>query len=88
MNGLCEKHKDHYDYCHVCNYDELQSKYNELRKAIKKIHGIHNLGDAIYDVRERVNDANDGHKGSTWDHPDVVAYNKAVETVVLHINHG
>lgn len=51
--------------------------------AIRKINELHNLDDAVYDVRARASEKMDRSDGSTsWDHPDVKAYGEACR--VLH----
>ena len=42
----------------------------ECAKAVRTIDDLHNLGDAVYVVRER--------EGEGWDGPKVTAYSKAV----------
>lgn len=52
-------------------------------RAIRTINSYHNLGDAIYAVRERA--ANDqGFEGNTWEHPAVQEYNAAVQLLQEH----
>lgn len=53
----------------------------ELLEAMKTIDRLNPLGDAIYQVRSRAAESGDGFEGNTWEHPDVIAYGKAVETV-------
>lgn len=49
-----------------------------LIAAIRVVNHHHNLGDAVYNVRER-HGADDGFDGDSWQHPKVIAYSVAVE---------
>ena len=55
--------------------------HEELLAAVREVNRLNNLGDAIYDVRARVETSEIPVGGSTWDHPDVVAYSSAVEVI-------
>jgi hypothetical protein len=52
-----------------------------IAEAIRTINKYHDLGDAIYDVRQRYgSDKVNGrpYKGDSWLHPIVTEYNNAV----------
>lgn len=49
-----------------------------LLAAIRAVNQHHDLGDAVYEVRER-HGSDDGFTGDSWTHPTVIAYSKAVE---------
>lgn len=51
--------------------------YNELLDAVRTVNRIHNLGDAIYTVRER--------EAQGWDGPQVTEYGNAVNTINKHL---
>lgn len=51
--------------------------YNELLEAVRTVNRIHNLGDAIYAVRER--------EAAGWDGPQVTEYGNAVSTINKHL---
>lgn len=56
-------------------------RLERIEAAIKTINTHHNLGDAVYDVRERHGgDKVKGRqfKGNSWEHPTVKAYSDAV----------
>jgi hypothetical protein len=50
-------------------------------EAIRIINKHHNLGDAVYAVRERAA-GDSSYKGDSWRHPNVTAYSDVVK--VLH----
>lgn len=58
---------------------------DKLIAAIRTINQHHNLGDAIYDVRERVTSRDPAYKGDSWQHPTVTEYSKALDTVAEEI---
>lgn len=45
---------------------------------IRIVNHYHNLGDAVYRVRE-YHGADDGYTGDSWQHPKVIEYSAAVE---------
>lgn len=49
---------------------ELVAEVRRLRALIEIVNEAHNLGDAVYDVRER--------EGLGWDGPQVTAYTSAI----------
>lgn len=51
----------------------------QIIASIRTINALHNLGDAIYAVRDRVAEDDPGFTGNSWDHPSVKLYSKAVE---------
>ena len=55
--------------------------HEELLAAVREVNRLHNLGDAIYDVRSRVDLSSLPAGFSSWDHVDVVAYSKAVDVI-------
>jgi len=59
----------------------VSSVPDDLMEALRTINRLHNLGDAIYDVRERADYMDRPSGESSWDHPDVKAYSDAVEVV-------
>lgn len=60
----------------------------ELIEALRIVNKLNNLGDCVYQVRERVIELNDGFTGSSWGHPNVIAYGKAVEVINKAIAKG
>lgn len=52
-----------------------------LRAALDTINRLRDLGDAIYDLRERVDCSALPDNVSSWEHPDVKAYSDAVAVV-------
>ncbi len=52
----------------------------EVREAARVLIEEHNLGDFVYDVRSRI-DLPADYEGSTWDHPKVTSFARAVETL-------
>lgn len=58
-----------------------EARLERVLAAIRTVNEQHDLGDAIYDVRERFGgDPVDGQPftGSSWEHPTVTRYNDAV----------
>lgn len=53
----------------------------KLASAIRTINKLHDLGDAVYDVRGRVGEDFPEYTGNSWDHPTVKEYNDAVQTL-------
>ncbi len=53
-------------------------KIERVIKAIQIINKLHDLEDAVYDVRAAL-DFSDGFQGNSWDHPRVIAYSDAVK---------
>jgi hypothetical protein len=53
-------------------------RLERIEAAIKTINKHHNLGDAVYAVRDKAAESMPDGDGSTWDHPDVKAYSDAV----------
>lgn len=49
----------------------------ELKEAIRILVKDENLGDFIYNVRERANESG-RFKGNSWDHPRVKRFSDAV----------
>jgi hypothetical protein len=56
-----------------------------LMEALRTINRLHNLGDAIYDVRERADMTYAPIGATSWDHPDVKAYSDAVDVVYRYL---
>lgn len=52
-------------------------EYSELLDAIRAVNRIQDLGDSIYEVRER--------EGLGWEGPLVTEYNKSVEIIKKHL---
>lgn len=52
----------------------------ELRVALKVLMA-ENIGDSIYEVRERAALSHDGFEGNSWDHPRVKAFSDAISTI-------
>jgi hypothetical protein len=50
-------------------------------EALRTINRLHNLGDAVCDVRECADFSDRPEDENSWDHPDVKAYSDAVEVV-------
>lgn len=63
--------------------NEDQVTHQQLLAALVTLNRLHNLGDAVYDVRERADLSN--FAGSSWQHPDVVAYGEASAVVMRAI---
>lgn len=59
----------------------MEVTHQQLLDAIKEVDRLHNLGDAIYDVRSRIAESGEKYTGSSWDHPDVEAYSAAVTVI-------
>ena len=53
----------------------------DLKEALTVLLKEESIGDFIYDVRERAGAMNDGHKDSLWDHPRVMRYSDACQTL-------
>jgi hypothetical protein len=66
------------------------TKYNELLEAVRTVDELHNLDDAIYDVRARLLEIEDEEgstfEGSSWDHPRVLRYSEAVGVIRGHLD--
>lgn len=63
---------------------DLAERGERITAAIAIVDKHHNLGDQVYDVRERHGwDYVDGkpYEGESWQHPTVTAYGDAVETL-------
>lgn len=54
-----------------------EKDYNELLEAVRTVNRLHNLGDAIYAVRER--------ELQGWDGPEVTEFGNAVAIVKKHL---
>lgn len=63
--------------------DDAPVTHAQLLAALVTLNRLHNLGDAVYDVRERADLSN--FAGSSWQHPDVVAYGEASAVVMRAI---
>lgn len=55
---------------------------DELMQALGDLHSVHDLEDAVYDVRENIDWELEPFDGSSWDHPRVKKYSRAVETIL------
>lgn len=55
---------------------------DELMQALRDLHNIHDLEDAVYSVREEIDWEAEPFDGSSWDHPRVKKYSEAVETIL------
>ena len=51
-----------------------------LQEAVDTLLRFH-IGDMVYDIRERVDHSELEDGQSSWDHPDVIAWSKAVTTL-------
>lgn len=58
----------------------LRAELERVLSAIRTVNRLHNLGDAIYTVRENVSEIPPGCE-SAWEHPDVKAYSDAVQVL-------
>ena len=63
--------------------DALVEERDELASAVRDLDKIHDLGDAIYTVRERVVDDDPDFNGNSWDHPTVTRYSELVGRIRL-----
>ncbi len=52
----------------------------ELQEAVDTLLRFH-IGDMVYDIRERADHSELKEGQSSWEHPDVIAWSKAVETL-------
>ena len=43
------------------------------------------IGDFIYNIREHVFSDEPDFKGSSWEHPRVIAWNEACKAIVAHV---
>jgi hypothetical protein len=52
----------------------------QAKQALRTLNSLHDLGDAVYDVRERLTEEPwpEGVENS-WDHPRVLEYSSSVE---------
>lgn len=55
---------------------DVKEKYEELARAVTRLDQIHNLGDAIYTVKER--------ESLGWEGPLVTEYSNLVQTIAKH----
>lgn len=60
---------------------ELEVQLGKIIDAVRVINQHHNLGDAVYNVRESVISRDPAYQGDTWHHPIVNAYSDAVKTL-------
>lgn len=57
----------------------------KVAAALRTINRLHDLGDAIYNVRDRVVENDPKFNGNSWDHPTVKEYSDAVQTLRAEI---
>jgi hypothetical protein len=64
----------------------MKDPYTELLDAVRIINKLNNIGDGVYEVKNRLDD-NDlkNFKGGTWEHPKVIQYGEAVMVVNQHL---
>lgn len=68
----------------MADTENAAERLQRVLAAIRTVNELHDLGDAIYDVRSRYGSDNvDGQPftGNSWDHPVVTRYNDAVNVL-------
>lgn len=58
-------------------YQDALREVQEMLLALK----AQELGDYIYDVRNRAAESCDGFEGLSWEHPDVVSFSNAIDGI-------
>lgn len=69
-------------YCELAESGAKQAEpLSPWLQALATVNRLHNLGDAIYDVRRYASENDSEYTGSSWEHPDVLAYSAAVKVL-------